>query len=291
MTRHVTERCQRNARSDRRRGGRDDGADARPQPAAARAAAGAPRAPRTHWAPSTTRSRSARSCGTSSAGLLSQAGDLRRPPRAAARGPLPRSGGVPAVPRLRRRRPAPARLRVRRRPPAAQRPGVRRSTRRSARRPQRSGACYVVEVCVDCSWNHLAEAFLMPLRRLSARTAEPRTLATSTTSSCTSHRVCQGPVGYHRPTWHVRTASSTGRHRRSNGSQPSPSNAARARRSKPKGQEAGLLPPLLVGVRRRTHRRRRRPSPAPSTTSTCTSRSRRRRPARRPPTSTTGTAT
>jgi hypothetical protein len=25
---------------------------------------------------------------------------------------------------------------------------------------QRGGACYVVEVCVDCCWNHLAEAFL-----------------------------------------------------------------------------------------------------------------------------------
>ena len=25
---------------------------------------------------------------------------------------------------------------------------------------QRGGACYVVEVCVDCSWNHLSEAFL-----------------------------------------------------------------------------------------------------------------------------------
>jgi hypothetical protein len=25
---------------------------------------------------------------------------------------------------------------------------------------QRGGACYVVEVCIDCSWNHLAEAFL-----------------------------------------------------------------------------------------------------------------------------------
>jgi hypothetical protein len=25
---------------------------------------------------------------------------------------------------------------------------------------QRSAACYVVEVCLDCSWNHLAEAFL-----------------------------------------------------------------------------------------------------------------------------------
>jgi Family of unknown function (DUF5318) len=25
---------------------------------------------------------------------------------------------------------------------------------------QRSGAAYVVEVCIDCSWNHLAEAFL-----------------------------------------------------------------------------------------------------------------------------------
>jgi hypothetical protein len=25
---------------------------------------------------------------------------------------------------------------------------------------QRGGACYVVEVCVDCSWNHLAEAFM-----------------------------------------------------------------------------------------------------------------------------------
>lgn len=24
----------------------------------------------------------------------------------------------------------------------------------------RGGACYVVEVCLDCSWNHLAEAFL-----------------------------------------------------------------------------------------------------------------------------------
>jgi len=25
---------------------------------------------------------------------------------------------------------------------------------------ERGGACYVVEVCTDCSWNHLAEAFL-----------------------------------------------------------------------------------------------------------------------------------
>jgi len=25
---------------------------------------------------------------------------------------------------------------------------------------QRGGACYVVEVCTNCSWNHLAEAFL-----------------------------------------------------------------------------------------------------------------------------------
>jgi hypothetical protein len=25
---------------------------------------------------------------------------------------------------------------------------------------QRGGACYVVEVCTDCSWNHLSEAFL-----------------------------------------------------------------------------------------------------------------------------------
>jgi hypothetical protein len=25
---------------------------------------------------------------------------------------------------------------------------------------QRGGACYVVEVCLDCSWNHLSEAFL-----------------------------------------------------------------------------------------------------------------------------------
>jgi hypothetical protein len=25
---------------------------------------------------------------------------------------------------------------------------------------QRGGACYVVEVCTDCNWNHLAEAFL-----------------------------------------------------------------------------------------------------------------------------------
>ena len=25
---------------------------------------------------------------------------------------------------------------------------------------QRRAACYVVEVCLDCSWNHLAEAFL-----------------------------------------------------------------------------------------------------------------------------------
>lgn len=25
---------------------------------------------------------------------------------------------------------------------------------------QRGGACYVVEVCTGCSWNHLAEAFL-----------------------------------------------------------------------------------------------------------------------------------
>jgi hypothetical protein len=25
---------------------------------------------------------------------------------------------------------------------------------------QPGGACYVVEVCTDCSWNHLAEAFL-----------------------------------------------------------------------------------------------------------------------------------
>jgi len=24
----------------------------------------------------------------------------------------------------------------------------------------RSGTCYVVEVCTDCSWNHLAEAFV-----------------------------------------------------------------------------------------------------------------------------------
>jgi hypothetical protein len=24
----------------------------------------------------------------------------------------------------------------------------------------RSGACYVVEVCTDCSWNHLSEAFV-----------------------------------------------------------------------------------------------------------------------------------
>jgi hypothetical protein len=28
-------------------------------------------------------------------------------------------------------------------------------------RSLRTAACYVVEVCVDCSWNHLAEAFLM----------------------------------------------------------------------------------------------------------------------------------
>ncbi len=27
-------------------------------------------------------------------------------------------------------------------------------------RSQRAAACYVVEVCIDCSWNHLAEAFL-----------------------------------------------------------------------------------------------------------------------------------
>jgi Family of unknown function (DUF5318) len=26
---------------------------------------------------------------------------------------------------------------------------------------QRHGAAYVVEVCVDCSWNHLSEAFLV----------------------------------------------------------------------------------------------------------------------------------
>ena len=26
---------------------------------------------------------------------------------------------------------------------------------------QRGGAAYVVEVCTDCSWNHLAEAFLV----------------------------------------------------------------------------------------------------------------------------------
>jgi hypothetical protein len=26
---------------------------------------------------------------------------------------------------------------------------------------QRGGACYVVEVCIDCSWNHLSEAFLV----------------------------------------------------------------------------------------------------------------------------------
>jgi hypothetical protein len=26
---------------------------------------------------------------------------------------------------------------------------------------QRSGAAYVVEVCTDCSWNHLAEAFMV----------------------------------------------------------------------------------------------------------------------------------
>ena len=25
---------------------------------------------------------------------------------------------------------------------------------------QRDGTCYVVEVCTDCSWNHLAEAFM-----------------------------------------------------------------------------------------------------------------------------------
>jgi len=25
---------------------------------------------------------------------------------------------------------------------------------------QRGGACYVVEVCTECSWNHLAQAFL-----------------------------------------------------------------------------------------------------------------------------------
>jgi uncharacterized protein DUF5318 len=25
---------------------------------------------------------------------------------------------------------------------------------------QQGGACYVVEVCTDCNWNHLAEAFL-----------------------------------------------------------------------------------------------------------------------------------
>ena len=25
---------------------------------------------------------------------------------------------------------------------------------------QRGGACYVVEVCTGCSWNHLAEAFM-----------------------------------------------------------------------------------------------------------------------------------
>ena len=25
---------------------------------------------------------------------------------------------------------------------------------------QRSASCYVVEVCLDCSWNHLSEAFL-----------------------------------------------------------------------------------------------------------------------------------
>lgn len=25
---------------------------------------------------------------------------------------------------------------------------------------QRGGACYVVEVCTDCNWNHLSEAFL-----------------------------------------------------------------------------------------------------------------------------------
>jgi hypothetical protein len=25
---------------------------------------------------------------------------------------------------------------------------------------ERGGACYVVEVCTDCSWNHLSEAFL-----------------------------------------------------------------------------------------------------------------------------------
>jgi hypothetical protein len=26
---------------------------------------------------------------------------------------------------------------------------------------QSGGACYVVEVCTDCSWNHLAEAFMV----------------------------------------------------------------------------------------------------------------------------------
>jgi hypothetical protein len=25
---------------------------------------------------------------------------------------------------------------------------------------QRGGACYVVEVCTDCNWNHLSEAFM-----------------------------------------------------------------------------------------------------------------------------------
>src|SRR5436309_744294 len=25
---------------------------------------------------------------------------------------------------------------------------------------QRGGACYVVEVCTDCCWNHLSEAFM-----------------------------------------------------------------------------------------------------------------------------------
>jgi hypothetical protein len=27
-------------------------------------------------------------------------------------------------------------------------------------RSLRTAACYVVEVCIDCSWNHLAEAFM-----------------------------------------------------------------------------------------------------------------------------------
>lgn len=40
---------------------------------------------------------------------------------------------------------------------------------------QRGGACYVVEVCTGCCWNHLSEAFMVRTAGLIRPTIRPRT--------------------------------------------------------------------------------------------------------------------